>query len=302
MNRVVIEETSPEEIMAMADGLFRAEAYPMAKSLYEIAERSATSRALRARLRTRIGLLGAPNHRTRMNFDLLVRLEEDDQPNPYVGDGLATWLKTLPFDRDDRFQEIARRHAALLPIANWSWNLTTVLWAVQQTQSVPGDFVELGVFKGHTTLFCAEYVDFATWPRQWWLYDTFDGIPEDQQSPGWAAINEGLYRGSFSYEEVAERFAHLPNIKVIKGRVPEILHEGSPGQVAFMHVDMNNAPAEIAALELFFDRLSPGGIVVFDDYCWQSARTQYQAEKAWFDARGLHVLAMPTGQGVFVKR
>jgi len=31
------------------------------------------------------------------------------------------------------------------------------------------------------------------------------------------------------------------------------------------------------------------------------ARAQYEAESAWFAARGPQVLALPTGQGVFVK-
>lgn len=302
MASITLNDVSVEQLIAMGDGLLRAGQVGVAKGLYDIALRRATDAESRQRLRVRQGLAGAPNSRTLTSLGIMESLESDGWKFPFVGDGLATWMKTLPFEDDERFQVISMLHSHLLPLANWQWNLTTMLWAVQTTRGVPGDFVELGVFRGHTTLFCADYVEFGTWPKTWWLYDTFEGIPLDQQNPGWKDINEILYVDKFSYEEVAERFAGYANIKVIKGRVPEILQAGAPEQVALMHIDMNNAPAEIGALEHFFDRLSPGGIIVFDDYCWETARTQYDAEKAWFDARGLHVLPLPTGQGVFVKR
>lgn len=301
LSNLTLNNITAEQLMAMADGLLRGRQVALAKDLYEITLRRTDDPDLKRRVRMRHGLASAPNSRTLKHLELLETLENEGWKLPFVGDGLATWLKTLPFELDDRFQEISARHAALLPLANWQWNLSTMLWAVQSARSVPGDFVELGVFKGHTTLFCADYVEFGGWPKQWWLYDTFEGIPADQQNPGWDRVNKALYVDTFSFEEVSQRFAAFPNIKVIKGRVPEVLQTGAPEQVALMHVDMNNAPAEIGALDFFFDRLSPGGIIIFDDFCWETARTQYDAEVKWFAARGLHVLPMPTGQGVFVK-
>jgi O-methyltransferase len=90
---------------------------------------------------------------------------------------------------------------------------------------------------------------------------------------------------------------------VIQGRVPEVLTEkGSPEAIAFMHIDMNNPAAEIGALDALFERVSPGGIILFDDFCWATARAQYDAETRWFAERNLHILPLPTGQGLFVKR
>ncbi|HTI66466.1 MAG TPA: TylF/MycF/NovP-related O-methyltransferase [Caulobacteraceae bacterium] len=236
-----------------------------------------------------------------INLDVLMSVENDASP-VFVSHGLATWLKTHSFLGDQRFMELAARHAHLLPLANWHWNLQTVLWALRQVQGLEGDFVELGVFRGHTTLFCAEYLGFAGWSKRWWLYDTFAGVPEDQLDPGWAKNNALAYNPStFTFEEVRDRFAHIPNIEVIKGRAPEILDERAPAAISFIHMDLNNATAEIAALDKLFDRLTPGGIIVFDDYVWVTAQAQYRAEKAWFGERGLVVMELPTGQGVFVK-
>ena len=292
-------EATPEQIAAIADGLMLSKHYGTAAKIYEIALSEA--KVGQNAIRTRLGLAQSPNAGTPAMFDMLMELERRSA-NVFVGDGLATWFKTLPFFDDERFTAIAKKHAGLLPMANWHWNLQTVLWAVQETRDVPGDLVELGVFKGHTTLFVAEYVDFQDWPKTWHLYDTFDGIPADQVDPGWEKANQETYVGTFSKAEVAASFAHVPNIRVIKGRVPEILSQDCPDRISFLHVDLNNATAEIQALDALFERVSPGGIIVFDDFGWATARAQHDAEKAWFAARGLRILPLPTGQGLFVKR
>ena len=299
MGNLVIEEPTRAQVLAMADGLLAAKQYGLAARLYRTALAGQSGdHTLGARVR--MGLAAAPSVQTPALVAGLEALEAG-VPKVFVGAGLATWQKTLPFLEDARFVELADRHADLLPLPNWHWNLQTALWAAQTALSVDGDFVELGVFRGHTTMFLAEYLGFATSPKTWFLYDTFEGIPADQVAPGWDLINEGLYRGTYSFEEVQERFAAYPNIRVIKGRVPEALSPPPSNKIAFLHIDMNNPAAEVAALDLLFERVTSGGVILLDDYCWDSARAQYDAEKAWFDARNLKVLPLPTGQGLFVK-
>ena len=282
----------------IGDAAFRAGDLVLARRIYRaILLRVPTA----AHIQARLGLADTPHKDGAVLLDALASLETRGAP-AFISDGLATWKKTLPFLEYPRFVDLVAHHASLLPIPNWHWNLQTVVWAIEQTRNLEGDFVELGVFRGHTTLFCAELVGFRDWPKTWWLYDTFEGIPADQLDAGWAEKNAAAYGPEmFSFEEVRDRLAHIPNIRVIKGRVPEVLDQQLPEAISFLHMDMNNATAEIAALEKVFDRIVPGGVIVFDDYMWAAARTQYLAEKAWFAERGLVVLPLPTGQGVFMK-
>jgi O-methyltransferase len=298
--RITFDNLQPKLLRGLGDQALLQGDLALAVAVYEkVLE--ATPPAERAPVLSRLGLAQHPKPRTPGMLRLLLAAEEIDPVNAFVSDGMAMWFKNQVHLDDPRFVELVAKHRNLLPIPNWHWNLGTVLWALQQVRDLPGDFVELGVFKGHTTLFAAEYLDFAEWPRRWILYDTFEGIPDDQVDAGWSQTNQ-VYKGTFSYEEVRDRFAHIPNIEVIKGRVPEALVGTCPEVISFLHMDMNNATAEIAALDSLFDRLVPGGVIVFDDYVWNVSRAQHRAESAWFAARGLVVLPLPTGQGVFVKR
>ncbi len=98
------------------------------------------------------------------------------------------------------------------------------------------------------------------------------------------------------------RFGAWPNVLVTRGKIPDVLAEVAPRSVAFLHVDMNNADAERGALEVLFDRITPGGMIVFDDYGWNGYAKQELAADEFMGERGLAVLELPTGQGLVVKR
>lgn len=100
---------------------------------------------------------------------------------------------------------------------------------------------------------------------------------------------------------MTQRFADLSNVTVSQGKVPEVLHDVAPEKIAFMHLDLNNADAEIGALEILFDRMVPGAVLILDDYGWLAYRAQKDAEDPWLAQRGYRVLELPTGQGLVIK-
>ena len=83
------------------------------------------------------------------------------------------------------------------------------------------------------------------------------------------------YKAPDIEDPVRRRFQQKDYVVVTKGGVPDILHEIAPDRIAFLHLDMNSPRAETGALEVLFDRISPGGIIVFDDYGWKL----YQSRK-----------------------
>jgi hypothetical protein len=57
----------------------------------------------------------------------------------------------------------------------------------------------------------------------------------------------------------------------------------------------------VAALDFFWDKLSPGAPVVLDDYGWTLHAAQKEAMDVLATDRGVKILELPTGQGVLFK-
>ena len=88
-----------------------------------------------------------------------------------------------------------------------------------------------------------------------------------------------------------------------EGPIPDVFAAACPQRIAYLHIDLNQAPAEVAALDHLFDRIVPGGILILDDYEWSGIyRSQKLAEDVWFEARKYRVMPLPTGQGLVIKR
>ena len=214
----------------------------------------------------------------------------------FAGDMLITFNRNMGFFEDARFMEAFDSNVRTPVEKTLIWRLHVLCWNALNSLRVAGDFVECGVFQGFCSAVATRYLDFGSRDRQWYLYDTFTGIPPDQLNPGHQ--NPTDFEQPGLYEACRQRFAAYPNVHVSQGRVPEVLRERAPEKVAFMHLDMNSAAAEMGALEFFWERLVPGAAVVLDDYGWRGYRAQKLAEDPFFAARGRQVLELPTGQGL----
>ncbi len=213
----------------------------------------------------------------------------------FVGDNLVTFTKNLSFLDDPAFMGPFDREAVSVGDRSPIWRRYVVAWAAKSAlRRVAGDLVECACYKGITARIVAEYAGLAASDRGYWLYDLFE---HDASMPH----HHMPEHGATLYDQVKARFADLPNVRVIQGMAPQVVAEQGPETVAFLHLDLNNAAAEVGVLDLLFDRIPPGGLVVLDDYGWLGYRAQKIAEDNWFEARGYSVLELPTGQGLVIK-
>jgi O-methyltransferase len=237
----------------------------------------------------------------------------NDQPT-YDADHLVVYHKSVDFLDDPRFQAAYRRgmdsgHHICRPRGSTEdlhieWRIHVVLWAATLATRLPGDFVECGVNTGMNSLAVCEYVDFNSTGKTFWLFDTFEGIPDEQISDveralGRAEENAVLYSDCFAIAQ--ENFAPYPRARLVRGKVPGTLPTVPIADVAYLSLDMNIAAPERAALEFFWDKLVPGAPVVLDDYGWLGYRPQKETVDEFAAARGVPVLALPTGQGLIMK-
>jgi O-methyltransferase len=189
-----------------------------------------------------------------------------------------------------------------------AWRLNTLVWAARCGLRTGGDFVECGTFKGDMAWVVLQTIGAERIPR-FWLFDSFDGFSPDYSSagdfpdnPGFLDFANGFYREAGLYEYVRDRFAFFANVSIVKGFLPEALDAAGPDRIGFLHIDLNSPRAEIAVLERLFDRVLPGGVIVFDDYGWKMFHKQKEAEDDFMRRRGYEILELPTGQGLVTKR
>lgn len=220
-------------------------------------------------------------------------------PHYYASDMLVALERNMGFLRDERFMEAFDAERTDPQDAGLHWRLHVLCWCAQSALHLDGDFVECGVYRGFSTAVAARVLDFASRNRHWHLYDTFSGIPADQLGPG--QVNPASFQDPALHDAVRRRFAAYPNIHVHRGRVPDVLAQSAPRRIAFLHLDLNSAKAEIGALEVLYERLVPGAYLLLDDYGWVPYREQKAAEDPFFEARGAKVLELPTGQGLVIK-
>ena len=278
----------------------------------ETAEPTSLSRTLRNAIRFKI--------RTKKFAARIFDLVLDGVVRPYHqnvfwGDRLLTLDKTAGFLSEPGF-------AAALAQADSStgenqyrspqgiaWRYNTLIWAARTCLAVPGDFMECGVYRGDMTWMMTEMVDLSRAGKKFYIYDTFTGVVPQYSSaadfPGAPQYLEHIdrgYRASDIESYVRNRFRNKDYVVVTKGVVPDILHDIAPERIAFLHLDLNSPRAETGALEVLLDRVSPGGIIIFDDYGWKHFQNHKEATDRFMAERGQVIMELPTGQGLMIKR
>ncbi len=171
-------------------------------------------------------------------------------------------------------------------------------------EAIPGDFVECGVAAGGSSMAMAlALLAHNVSDRGLWLYDTFEGMPapgeHDVGRYGTHAIHTYKKRRvdgkstwiNIPLETVQENMARTgypaQRITYVKGKVEATLAERSPERVALLRCDTDWYESTKAELEVLWPRLSPGGIVLFDDYYrWQGSR---KAADDYFKANGIRI-------------
>lgn len=232
-------------------------------------------------------------------------------PQVYAQDGLIS-MHSHAFMRDPKFiAAYARGVKAIGGVDSyqWHWRIHIGLWAASVASRLDGDFVECGVNKGFLSSAIMEYLDWNSLDRDFYLLDTFAGLDErfvsDRERKAGAlqknaeALQSGFY--VIGADSVRANFAQWPRARIVEGVIPETLDQVTARQVAYLHLDMNCAPPEIAALDYFWERLVAGAPILLDDYAYLGYTAQKLAMDGFASARGVTVCSLPTGQGLIIK-
>lgn len=129
---------------------------------------------------------------------------------------------------------------------------------------VSGDFAELGVYKGES----ARILYHMDSSRKIHLFDTFEGFPE-QDLVGEEGVAATYTKENFAdtgIEKVARFLDAGDRVVFYKGYFPETTSTLNDERFALVNIDADLYLPTFSALEFFYPRLSPGGVMLIHDY------------------------------------
>jgi len=224
---------------------------------------------------------------------------------PFRFDGLTSY-HNHDFMQNPGFKRAYERGVAAAGIDyKWYWRVYTGLWAAQTAAKLDGDFVECGVNLGFMSSAVMELLDWDSTGKTFYLMDTFAGVDErytteEEREQGVMERNDHLPYTT-DLERVRANFSGWQNKKIIVGAIPETLEQADTDKVAYMHIDMDCIPPEIAAINYFWDKLVPGALMVLNCYAYYGYDLHRAAYDELFASKGVRILTLPTGQGLVIK-
>ena len=142
-----------------------------------------------------------------------------------------------------------------------------ILELAQECLDISGDFVEMGCYKGDTSLLLADIAKDSE--KKLWIYDSFEGLPEKKEVD--KSVMGVLFRGgelAVTKREVKQRFlrANLPVPVIKKAWFSELVENDLPEQIAFAFLDGDFYESIKDSIKLVAPKMSDGGVMVVHDY------------------------------------
>lgn len=177
----------------------------------------------------------------------------------------------------------------------------------QKTINLPGDIVELGIFRGSSLLTWANFLEIRNMgDRQKKVigFDNFMGFTEFDEKDGKQVSEVEKNLGGFNSESFEEslydaisifdsdRFIpYKKRIHVVKGDIQETLPQyfsENPGiRISLLHFDVDLYKPTLLALKVLWPLVVKGGVVAFDEYAIPPWEGESQAVDEFFSDKNV---------------
>jgi len=235
---------------------------------------------------------------------------------PWIGGDWNTFLKAS----HDIKNETCFTHSVEKESGINSKNVDTLLWrhwvvtfciryVLEFSDMNQGalNFVECGVANGMSAFFALREIQSLIKKRQsddfiMHLYDCWSPMKEEH-----LLKDESGLTGSYADSSIEIPKKNLSEFKkqtiYHQGYIPDSLNQlpNSPETLLYLHIDLNSAKATCAALNFFYPRMSRGGIILFDDYGWESWESTKKAIDKFFSDKPGILMKIPTGQAIYFR-
>lgn len=176
----------------------------------------------------------------------------------------------------------------------------TIYKLAEYCRHLAGDFAECGVYKGGTAFIVGNVIiDSSESNKQFHLFDTFSGMPsiaDKDPSPD----KSGDFKTSLS--DVKKFLEKFPFINFYDGIIPDVFRKTESSKFAFVHIDVDLYKTTKDCCEFFYDKMTQGGIMIFDDYGFPGyENAAKKAVDEFFSNKKETLLSLHTGQCIVIK-
>ena len=128
------------------------------------------------------------------------------------------------------------------------------------------------------------------------LFDTFEGLPQPGHREG--RFSKGMFGAGIDI--VRSRLAAYSGISFHQGLFPETARPVAGRRFSFVHLDVDLESSTLAALDFFYERMVPGGIIVTHDF--STIPGVARAFDRFLVNRREKVIELPTSQAFVIKQ
>tara|TARA_B100000989_G_scaffold159105_1_gene118770 strand:- start:3691 stop:4560 length:870 start_codon:yes stop_codon:yes gene_type:complete len=206
-------------------------------------------------------------------------------------------LKDLINDKDFRltqFEYEDTNYQKILDELSWRHYIVfnSVLLASKNASQSQMSLAECGVCDGLAIYFAIKACELSNVDKKIYLYDAWEDLGDDK------------LRFKYDYLNIDITKKNLENFNKYlifnKGLIPNVFQRAeNPTKINWLHIDLNSSEATRYSLEFFFDKLMPGGVMLFDDYGGFDDTRRIVDE--FFKNKKGHFTNYPSGQGIFIK-
>lgn len=152
--------------------------------------------------------------------------------------------------------------------------LVRLISLATEAAAIPGDFCEIGCYRGYTTVLLNKHLDSIAPDKRYWAIDTFDGfvasdVAHEQKVRQKDSSHDQRALGKFTVNSLRwfERTMLFNGITRVIAHSAAVQDFDFPAEsrFCFVLIDVDLYLPTKAALEKLWPLLSPGGVIVVDD-------------------------------------
>lgn len=217
--------------------------------------------------------------------------------------GVELYKSNLSWPHDKEYFQVARtflpnKEKHKLNVHDRKFTLAQFL---KMVRDIPGDTAECGVYRGESSNIILKLTEKKD--RYHYCFDSFEGLSRPSQKD----ISISIYGFKWkehdlhvSEDETKKNLSHYKNVIFKKGWIPNRFSEVSDCRFSFVHIDVDLKQPTNDSLVFFYPRMSSGGIIIVDDYGFESCPGARKATDEFMIDKPEVVLHLTTGQGVII--